>query len=196
MLFEEMQSGRKPEWMTAKLKSSEKAASNIESLEGPDDEFTLDLESPKFCPRNAGIFSLVPQLSFEIDSEDDFDIKEDEEMSMKNIASLLREHHKCFSSLKVKWTQTFSEIDASHASVVKDIQALQSSSRSFRVLLGSHSHNLSGTVIPVWSGLRNLSDELQVTSHEAATSLATTNSNLSHIQHSQSTLQQSIIETS
>ncbi len=49
---------------------SEKAASNIDSLEGPDDEITLDLESPKFCPPNAGIFSLVSQLSFEIDSED------------------------------------------------------------------------------------------------------------------------------
>jgi hypothetical protein len=85
---------------------------------------SFELDSPKFASTTDGIFTSAPQLSYDLDDNGD----EVDLFSQLNgaqppiVVDLLKEFHQRFLNLKTKWTQTFLEVDSSHAIIVKDLQ--------------------------------------------------------------------------
>jgi hypothetical protein len=86
---------------------------------------SFELESPKFATGNAGIFTTVPQLSYDVDSEnEDEALEEMPDGVPPQVIETLKDFQQRFVSLKTKWTQTFLEVDSSHSYLLKDIQQL------------------------------------------------------------------------
>jgi hypothetical protein len=86
---------------------------------------SFELESPKFATGNAGIFTTVPQLSYDVDSEnEDEALEEMPDGVPPQVIEMLKDFQQRFVSLKTKWTQTFLEVDSSHSYLLKDIQQL------------------------------------------------------------------------
>jgi hypothetical protein len=86
---------------------------------------SFKLESPKFTLEEAGIFSSAPQLSFEVDHENEDNVfTQLNETQSGAVADILHEFQERFVSLKTKWTQTFMEVDTSHTIMVSDLKAV------------------------------------------------------------------------
>jgi hypothetical protein len=87
---------------------------------------SFDLDLPKFITNEAGIFSAVPTLSFDVDfdeaAEDPFASLATS--SSADIVAILTDFQERFVNLKTKWTQTFLEVDTSHSIVVKDLRTI------------------------------------------------------------------------
>jgi hypothetical protein len=86
---------------------------------------SFKLESPKFTLEEAGIFSSAPQLSFEVDHENEDNVfTQLNETQSGAVADILHEFQERFVSLKTKWTQTFMEVGTSHTIMVSDLKAV------------------------------------------------------------------------
>ena len=84
---------------------------------------SFELESPKFATGDSGIFTTVPQLSYDVDSDnEDEALDELPEGIPPQVTELLKEFQQRFVGLKTKWTQTFLEVDSSHSYLMKDLQ--------------------------------------------------------------------------
>jgi hypothetical protein len=94
---------------------------------------SFDLDSPKFVTDEAGIFSAVPQLSFDVEAEDDdiFELLASSHSS--ELVSILQDFQSRFVNLKTKWSQTFLEVDSSHSIVVKDLKMLCDRMRELKI---------------------------------------------------------------
>jgi len=126
VLFEDLQQGKKPDWL-AKIE--------LQPVETKLARDCDELASPRFLSENAGMFALVPKLSFESDAE--VELLDEIDPSPQIIVHLLREYHRWFANLKAKWSQTFLDVEASHALVVKDLLSLQRVSSGLKQVLGT-----------------------------------------------------------
>ena len=104
-------------------------------VEGITGTSSFDLESPRFLSDSAGIFSVPPQLSFDVDDEDLNPFSVLAESQAPELVTLLQEFHQRFVNLNLKWSHTFLEVDAGHALVVKDLQTLHEKSKSLKASL-------------------------------------------------------------
>jgi hypothetical protein len=181
ILFEELQEGRRPDWMPHILSSgSYTDQADLSMVEEPD-----ELTSPKFATKDSGIFALVPMLSFESDGEEPDQMEST--LSPEEVSALLKEYKKRFASLKSKWTQTFLEVEASHALVVKDLLLLHKSSSVLRSIIGTPDPKSSA---PLMTSVKVLSDEVR----NVATAQADTHASVNSVLKTQQDFRQSIIE--
>jgi hypothetical protein len=154
-LFDDLKQGHKPEW----LATSVPATNDMFPEAGPIPlSLSEGLVSPKFVTKDSGMFALVPKLSFSSDcgGEEIFD----SDLSADTIQALLKEYHRRFSVLKSKWTQTFLEVEASHALVVKDLSFLHNASIGLKEVVGSPDPEQPQTLLLV-EGVRELSEEVR-----------------------------------
>ena len=152
-LFDELKQGLKPNWFPeANIKES-----SVQIGTTAADEADEELVSPKFATKDSGIFELMPKLSF---SSDEGQVTFESELSPAEVHSLLQEYHKRFADLKTKWTQTFLEVEASHALVVKDLSLLHQVTSTLKTIVGTPDSSLSQS-LPLVIGVRDLSLEVQ-----------------------------------
>jgi hypothetical protein len=130
-LFEELQEGRRPDWMPIVLMPTEQPKDDVFGALHMDVD---DLVSPKFATKDSGIFPLVPKLSFESDNGEESAFESP--LSPEEVTKLLKEYHKRFANLKSKWTQTFLKVEASYALVVKDLSLLHKMSSMLKTTVG------------------------------------------------------------
>jgi hypothetical protein len=94
---------------------------------------SFELDSPKFTMEEMGIFSLAPQLSFDIDPENVLDpFQSFEDTHSPELISVLRDFQARFVNLKTKWSQTFLEVDTSHSIIVKDLKTIRDRLSTFK----------------------------------------------------------------
>jgi len=179
VLFEDLQEGRRPEWMPAQTVTPLEIDPVVH--EDGEDELT----SPKFASKDSGIFALVPALSF--DSDGDESDYGDAALSPEEITSLLREYKKRFTSLKHKWTQTFLEVEASHTLVIKDLLLLHKAARMLKTVVGVPDLPLNMSVA---TSLQALSDDVKV----VVSTQADTNATVDSVLKTQQDFRQTIIE--
>ncbi len=155
-LFDDLNQGSKPDWLLAVPQNSTADVLDRTSILVPTD--MEELLSPKYATKDSGIFALFPKLSFgsDLDGEEVFE----SELTTDAIQNLLKEYQRRFINLKTKWTQTFLEVEASHALVVKDLALLHNSSLQLKEIVGSPDP-LVPKVLPLTSGIRDLSDEVK-----------------------------------
>jgi hypothetical protein len=155
-LFDDIHQGRKPDWLP-KVDAQWDGTNDIFLARDSD-----ELASPQFSSENAGMFALVPKLSFELDAE--VDRLDEGNLSPQIVVHLLREYHRCFSSLKAKWTQSFLDVEASHALVVKDLLSLQKVSSGLKQVMGTPEPADLLEDRTILKDLRLLSDDIKLLS--------------------------------
>jgi hypothetical protein len=110
-----------------------------------------------------GIFTNVPQLSFDVDldegSERPFDVLHGAYPT--ELLSILKDFQERFTSLKTKWTQTFLEVDSSHAIVVKDLRMICKRIHHLKLKLSTISENATTKDALIASQLSGITSDLQ-----------------------------------
>jgi uncharacterized phage infection (PIP) family protein YhgE len=142
---------------------------------------------------HAGIFSSVPQLSYEVDGkEEDMDLfSQLDGVQPPIVVELLKEFHQWFIGLKNKWTQTFLEVDSSHSIMVKDLQMTHKHFIGLKTKISRLEDAQQQHILQTVSQLESLSKEIQ----ESATSHATLSVDL-HQLHQNFEAMQTLISSS
>jgi hypothetical protein len=159
MIFADLQAGNFPEWLDGFCGISTRGlldkASSEDSLDELSASTVLELDSPRI---SSGIFSVLPALSFDDEVLDDLEEEaEVDSVPLQKVFSVVKENCKRFSRLKLKWSQSFAEVEASHLVVVKDLQKLKNSTVALRNLLGKPDPINDNERPSLWCGLRYLS---------------------------------------
>lgn len=127
---------------------------------------SFDLDSPKFTMEETGIFSSTPQLSFDVDPEvNDHFFQALEGAGSADLIAILREFQDRFVSLKTKWSQTFIEVDTSHAIIVKDLKTIRDRLASLKRQVINVSDTTSTKETILSSQLEEVSSSLRSLSH-------------------------------
>lgn len=196
MIFADLQAGNFPEWMDGFRGTSTQGlldkASSEDSLDELSDSTLIELDSPRI---SAGIFSVLPALSFDDEALDDFEEEAVVDLvPLQKVFSIVKENCNRFSRLKLKWSQTFAEVEASHLVVVKDLQKLKNSTVVLRNLLGKPDR-INGNERPsLWCGLRHLSDSMGEKLQSLSGLQASSQNALETLQRDQLGLKQSMTE--
>jgi hypothetical protein len=150
---------------------------------------SLELESPRVAMESLGIFQDAPMLSFEDDMDEAGDA---DDLSPKRMSLWIKEFQRRFASIKSKWGKTFSDVEASHIVVVKDLQKLQHAASEVITALGKPTVN---GVFPqgtsVWRGLSSVADSLS----DQTITISAVSDSVEVLQKAHSDLHQTFIES-
>lgn len=167
-------------WVTTSMQESRNHEKIGESLE---------LESPRVAMESLGIFQDAPMLSFEDDMDEAGDA---DDLSPKRMSLWIKEFQRRFASIKSKWGKTFSDVEASHIVVVKDLQKLQHAASEVITALGKPTVN---GVFPqgtsVWRGLSSVADSLS----DQTITISAVSDSVEVLQKAHSDLHQTFIES-
>ncbi len=197
-LFEDLNSGRKNDWL--KLEEQEMQVglmitTDKEEETVSDDEGSLLLETPKFSKENMGIFVLTPKLSFEsIDEDAEKEAAPDLSVNGEDLRASINEFRSRFSMIKSKWTQTFLEVEESHKSVLKDLTLLKNATTAVKKFVGRPLPNSVWTKMTVWDGIQAVMAETTACFDKLTTYFNTVNSKVSAFENEQLDLKQHFTE--
>jgi hypothetical protein len=155
-------------------------------------ETSFVLDSPRFLSEMAGIFSVPPQLSFDVDDEDLNPFSSLADSQSADLVALLKEFHHRFVGLKTKWVHTFLEVDTSHTLLVKDLRTLHDQSKTLKVKLLAAEDLCKKTESSISFKLQCLEDCLQAFGIKESTHMA----QLEHIQNEVQSCRESLVSTS
>jgi len=135
VFFADLSQGAVPDWLAPHWTTGPECMATAPST----------LTSPRLSVSAVGPLNFVPTLSFDDESVAPIDGEN---------AAWIKEFQRRFTSLKSKWGQAFTDIEANHLLVVKDLQVLHSSATTLASQIGTlqlSDHLNQGST--VWSAL-------------------------------------------
>lgn len=182
-----MQIGKAPEWMDDrnisyfKFLEGDNILESEEETEGQD----LSLVSPKVALDGMGIFASTPTLSFDDSIDGLNELMEVEETSSNTWSASFGAIRNRFQSLKTKWASTFTEVEASHHVVVKDLIRLQEVTNSLRNMVGQPTIATLKNKSNLWTYVTESNDLIRARFQSFTESLSSISNNIDGMQRSQ-----------
>lgn len=154
--FKLLDMGQKPQYFEMDRIENDK---NSKSLSVEVD--LSELVSPSHASENAGIFAILPSLSYDSVFSEASDLQgsiAETDFMQRRIKSL--EHR--FKKIKEAWTKPFADVEASYLGLVADIKLLDAQTNNIRKMLGEKTDGSANLSDSLWKGLEQLSEALKI----------------------------------
>jgi hypothetical protein len=145
-IFSDLGNDEVPEWLRESLQVDTANAK---------EPGCADLASPRLVVETSDVLITVPTLSFEDESV------ASESLDLDQAAGWIKEFQRRFARLKPKWRQAFTDVEANHVLLVKDLQTLHTTVATLTTQVGSvPMGEFVGFGSTLWSALGNMARTL------------------------------------
>jgi len=148
-LFEQIQNGTPPKWMTFDddLKLDDAMAPNVEETESG-----VMILSPAHAAAGS-LLGLIPMLSFDSASSSNTN---EEVGDLEEVVASIHTFRAQFASLKTKWFRAFTEVESGYGLLVKDLQKVHQLVLAQASALGAPTTTDTQAMGSVWDGINQM----------------------------------------